>query len=97
MASICCSPPERRVPWLLLPLQEVREQAVDRLVGHAAGTDLREQRQVLLGREAGEDAALLGTVADAEANDAVRRQADRLAAVHHDRTRPARDEAEDRT
>jgi len=33
----------------LPPFQKVREHAVDRLVGHAAGTDLREQRQVLLG------------------------------------------------
>src|SRR6202166_2547297 len=82
-------------PLALPPLQEVREHGVDRLVAHAAGPDLREQGQVLLGREAGEDAALLGTVADAEANDAVGRQIDRLAAVHHDRTSAARDEAED--
>src|SRR5579864_22687 len=77
------------------PLEEIREHGVDRLVAHAARADLRQQGQVLLGREAGEDAALLGTVADAEADDAVRRQSDRLAAVHHDRARAARDEAED--
>src|SRR5579862_2286861 len=83
-------------PLALPPLEEVREHGVDRLVAHAAGADLRQQGQVLLGREAGEDAALLGTVADAEADDAVRRQSDRLAAVQHDRARAARDEAEDR-
>ena len=44
-----------------------------------AGLRVAQQRQVLGARQAGEDAALLGAVADAELGDAVRRQRHRLA------------------
>ena len=60
------------------------------------GRQLRRQHAGSPRRQAGEDAALLGAVADAEARDLVRRHADRLDAVDHDRAGAPADQAQDR-
>ena len=57
------------------PLAQVREQLEDLLERQPAGLHPRRQHQVLLDREAREDAALLRHVADAEPGDRARRQA----------------------
>ena len=54
------------------------------------------QHQVFLERQAGENAALFGAVADAQVRNPVRRQADRLAAVDHDRAGALAGQAQDR-
>src|SRR6266545_2721708 len=54
------------------PLLQVREHRVDLVHGHAARPDRRQDREVLLGGERREDAALLRAVADAEVDDPVR-------------------------
>ena len=68
---------------------------VDLVDAHAAAGHRRRQHQVLLAGQAGEDAALLGAVADAQVGDAVRRQRDRLGAVDHDRAGAPADQAHD--
>src|SRR5438105_15748519 len=78
------------------PLLEVGKHSVDLLERHSPRGDERWQQQVLLGRQAGIDAALLRAVPDPQTCNPVRRQRDRLATVDHYRTRPAADEAEQR-
>ena len=75
---------------------QVGEQAVDLVERHAAWRHFRRQQQVFLAVEAGEDAALLGAVADAELGDAVRRQVHRLDAVDQHRAGAPADQPEDR-
>ena len=58
-------------------LLQVGEHRVDLLDAHAALGQRGRQQQVLFGRQAGEDAALLGAVADAQPRDAVRGHGDR--------------------
>jgi hypothetical protein len=57
------------------PLLDVGKQLVDLLDRHAAGLHLGRQQEVLLHREAGEDAALLRAIGDAAPGDLARRQA----------------------
>ena len=65
IASICCSPPDSFVPWLLRRSAQVRKQLVDLLDRQAAVAHLRRQHQVLLDVQAREDAALLRAPGDA--------------------------------
>jgi hypothetical protein len=84
------------VPWLDARSRRFGNIGVDLLDAHAALPERRRQHQVLLGRERREDAALLGAVAEAEAGDPVRRQADRLGALDLDRAGARADQAHDR-
>ena len=77
-------------------LLQVREHRVDLVEAHAARGHRRWQQQVLLAAQAGEDAALLGAVAQPELRDAVRRQVHRLRAVDHDRAGAPAHQAHDR-
>jgi hypothetical protein len=77
-------------------LLQVREHRVDLLEAHAVRAERRRQHQVLLGRQAREDAALLGAVADAEAGDAVRREVRGLGVLDLDRALARADQAHDR-
>src|SRR3546814_17823159 len=66
-------------------LLEVGEQLVDLLDAEAALAHLRRQHEVLLHREAREDAPLFGAVGDAAAGDGAGRQPDQLAARSEER------------
>src|SRR5579885_3303989 len=74
------------------PLEQVGKQGVYVVGRHAARSNGRRQQQVLLHREAREDAALLGAVGDSETRDAIGRKCadgtagkgDRSAAIGQD-------------
>ncbi len=78
------------------PLGEVGEDGVDLVDAHAARLHHRRQQQILLDREAGEDAALLRAPGDAAPRDVVGGEADELLPAEHDRAAPLRDDAHDR-
>ena len=77
IASICCSPPDSVVPCWRRRSRRRGKAAIDlrqrgAVGGAAAPRHLHEaERQVLLHREPGKDAAILRHEADAEAADAV--------------------------
>src|SRR5262249_53528048 len=77
-------------------LGEIREDLVDLVDRHAARPHHRWQQEVLLDIEAGEDAALLRAIGDAELGDAVRRPSDQLLAAEIDRAAALADDAHDR-
>src|ERR1019366_6860933 len=77
-------------------LAQVRKHRIDLLDAHAAGGQRRRQDQVLLGRQAGEDAALLRAIAQTEARDPMRGHPDRLDAAHLDRALARADQTNDR-
>ena len=73
MASICCSPPDSRVPGKSRALAQHRELVVDLLQASrpTPAGDRREQ-EVLLDRERGVDAAVVGHPARARGGPARR-------------------------
>ena len=77
-------------------LVEVGKKLVDLVDRHAARHQFRRQLEVLLAREAREDAALFRTVADAAARDLVRRHPDRLHAIDEDGSGAPAYQSEDR-
>ena len=74
---------------------QVREHRVDLVQAHAALGQRGRQHQVLFAGQAREDAALFRAVAQPQACDAVRGQADGLGAVDLDRALAAADQAHD--
>ncbi len=82
--------------WAAPSLLEVRKQLVDIAQVHAALHQGRRQEEIFLAAQAGEDATLLGAIADSMARDLVRRQLHRLDAVDQDRPGAPADQAEDR-
>ena len=66
------------MPWLRSPLKQVGEQLIDLGDAHAALGYLRRQHQVLLDVEAGEDAALLGHIAQPGLSDPMERQTEKI-------------------
>ena len=90
MASICCSPPESLVPWLVRRSRRLGNSSRTASSVMPPGPDLWRQEEVLLHVEAGEDAALLRAERHPQPGDAVRREPDGLVAVEHHRALAAR-------
>jgi len=84
---------------LVSPLRETRNRLEDALLrpGARAGVapSLPRHLEVLAHREVGEDAPILGDVADAESGHAEGRQTGEFLASEHDPTRARRREADD--
>ena len=92
IASICCSPPDKRAAGLVAPLGEHREKGVDLvqqllLLRLADAVAVEAGAQVLEHRQQPEDAAVLRHIADPEPRQPMRRAAGDRPAVEQ---RPGR-------
>ena len=99
IASICCSPPESRLPMLPSALGEPRKQRADLVerpwLGRAAAVG-RRRDQILARGEIGENLPALGHQADAELGDAVGRAARGSPRRRSGSSRPRRRQPHDR-
>ena len=99
IASICCSPPDKRAGRLaaaFLQAREQREDALDvRLDRRAIGACVGAHREVFLDRQRAEHAAALGHHREAAADELERRVAGDVVAVVADRARLDRQQPAD--
>src|SRR5690606_31268277 len=77
-------------------LPQIREHLQHRLAAQPTLADLRRQHQVLVHGEAGEDAPLLGNIADTGPGNRPGWQTQQVAAIETDRALALRQDAHDR-